>query len=55
MFSAVHQQQAYTCPLPSKHPSRLPPHPTLLGCHQRQLRVHCIIQQIPTGYLFYIW
>ena len=35
-------------------PSHLPPHPTSLGCHWPPGWAPCIIQQIPTGCLFYI-
>ena len=39
---------------PLKPSSHLPPHPTYLGCHWAPGWAPCIIQQIPTGYLFYI-
>ena len=41
--------------LPPKLPSHLPPHPTLLGCHRAPVCVSWVTQQIPIGYLFYIW
>ena len=39
--------------LPSN--SHLPPHLTPLGCHRAPDWAPCIIQQIPTGCLFYMW
>ena len=33
----------------------LPPHPTPLGCYRTLVWVPWITQQIPTGYVFYIW
>ena len=30
----MNQPQVYTCPLPLKPPSHLPPHSTPLGCHK---------------------
>ena len=43
------------CPIPLETPSRLPPHPTPLGCHRGRSVGPCIIQQILTGSLFYMW
>ena len=45
----------YICPLPHECPSYLPPCPTPLSCHKALGWAPCIIQQIPTSYLFYIW
>ena len=42
-------------PLPLEPPSHLPPYLTLLGCHRAPVWVPRLIQQIPNGYLFYIW
>ena len=36
-------------------PAHLLAHPTPLGCPRTPGWAPCIIQQIPTGYLFYIW
>ena len=38
---------------PTSHP--FPPHPTPLGCHRAPVWASCIIQQISTGYLLYMW
>ena len=50
-YIIVNKLQVYTCALPSESPSHPPPHPTTLGFH----RAPCVTQQIPVGYLFYIW
>ena len=42
----------YIYPLPFEAPSHLPPHLTPLGCYRALVWVTCLIQQIPTGYLF---
>ena len=42
-------------PLPFETPSHLPPHPTPLGWYRAPVWVSWSIQQIPIGYLFYIW
>ena len=36
-------------------PSHLPPHPTPLGWYRAPVWVAWAIQQIPVGYVFYIW
>ena len=36
----------------SLHP---PPHPTPLGHHRALSWIPCVIQQLPTSYLFYTW
>ena len=36
-------------------PSHLPPHLIPLGCYQAPVWVPWVIQQVPIGYLFYIW
>ena len=36
-------------------PISLPIHPTPLGCYRARVWVPWVIQQIPIGYLFYIW
>ena len=33
----------------------IPPHPTPLGCYRAPVRIPWVTQQIPIGYLFYIW
>ena len=35
--------------------SQLPPHPTLLGWYRAPVWVSWAMQQVPVGYLFYIW
>ena len=50
----MNQPQVYIYPLPLDPPSYLPPHPSPLGWY-RALFVPWAIQQIPVGYLFYIW
>ena len=40
---------------PPSWTSLLPPSPTSLGCYKDPVWVPWIIQQIPIGYLFYIW
>ena len=45
----------YICPLPPECLSYLPLWPTPLSCHRALGWAPCIIQQIPTSYLFYIW
>ena len=42
-------------PLPFEPPSHLPPHPTPLGWYRAPVWVFWALQQVPTGYLFYIW
>ena len=44
----------HTCPL-FWTPFCLPLHSTPLGCHKVPVWAPWVIQQIPTGYLFYIW
>ena len=36
-------------------PSHHPPSPTPLDCHRAPIWASCDLQQIPTGYLFYVW
>ena len=36
-------------------PSHPPPHPTPLGWHRALDWAPCVIHQLPTSYLFYIW
>ena len=45
----MNQPYVYICPLLLEPPSHLLPHPTPLGW------APCILQQISTGHLFYIW
>ena len=45
----------YTYVAPSWPSSPLQPHSTPLGCHKVPVWAPWVIQQIPTGYLFYIW
>ena len=57
-FSVVHQQElAIDTPMsaPSRTSLPSPSHPTLLDCHRAPVWVPWAIQQIPIGYLFYIW
>ena len=51
----MNQTEAYICPLPLEPPSHLPLHPTPLGCQRALVWAPCVIQQVPTGYLFYVW
>ena len=46
------QPQVYICPLPLAPPSRLPPHPTPLGCHRVLGSAPCVIQQLPISYIW---
>ena len=50
---SMNQPWVYTCPLPLQSPSRLPPQPTPLGYHGALGWAPCVIQRLPTGYLFY--
>ena len=46
-YIIVNQPYVYTCPLPpSSHPSRL-------GCQRARTWAPCVLQQLPTGSLFY--
>ena len=45
----------YICRVPVEPPSRLPPHPTCLGCHRAPVWVPWVFQQIPPGCLFHMW
>ena len=45
----------YLCPRPNEPPSHLRPQLIPLGCHRAIVWVSWARQQIPTGYLFYIW
>ena len=47
----MNQPQVYTYPLPLQPPSYLPPYPTPLF----ELPETSESEQIPIGYLFYIW
>ena len=49
------QALAFPIFLPLEPPSHLPPHPTPLGCYRALVWVLWDTQQIPLGYLFYIW
>ena len=51
----MNQSQVFICPLPFEPPSHPPPHPVPLGCHRALGWAPCVTQQIPTGYLAYIW
>ena len=51
----MNQPSVYICPLPLEPPSHLPAHPTSLGWYRSPVWVYWDIQQIPIGYLFYIW
>ena len=53
-YISMNQPQVYTCPLPPEPPSRLPPHPTPLGCRRVLDWAPCVILQISTDCLFYI-
>ena len=51
----MNQSLVYTCPVLLKPSSHLPLHPTPSRLSQStSLWISCIIQRIPTGYLFYI-
>ena len=54
-LSNLNMNQPYICPLPLETPSHLSPHPTPLGWHRAPVWVSWAIQQMPIGYLFYIW
>ena len=45
----------YIYPFPFEPPSHLPPHPTPLGRYRAPVEISLHIQQIPFGYIFYIW
>ena len=51
----MNQPQVYMYPLPFEPPSHLLPHPIPLGWYRAPVWVSWAIQQIPIGYLFYIW
>ena len=51
----MNQLWVYTWPLPLETPSHLLPQRTHLGCHRAPGWAPCVIQQIPTGSLFYMW
>ena len=50
----VSHKDTYIPSLLNLPPTHLP-HPTPLGCHRTLGWVLCVIQQLPTSYLFYIW
>ena len=58
MVFAIHQQETpigiHMSP-PSYNPYHHPPLPTFKVVTKHHLRVPCITQQTPAGYLFYIW
>ena len=45
----------YPCPLPPETSSHFLPHPTLLAGLRAPVWVSWVTQQIPAGYLFYMW
>ena len=51
----IYQPQVYICPFLLEPPSHLPPNPTPLGWHRALNWTLSATQQIPIGYLFYIW
>ena len=51
----MNQPQVYINVLPLDPLSHLPPHPTPLGWYRAPVWVSWATQQIPIGYLFYIW
>ena len=54
-YMNMNQPQVHICLLPPEPPSHLPCHPAPVGCHRVPSGAPCVIQQIPTGYLFYIY
>ena len=42
-------------PFPLKLPTHLPTHPPLWVVTELQSWVPCVIQEIPSGYLLYMW
>jgi hypothetical protein len=54
-YSNINQSQVYIC-LPLLWPPRpLPRRPISLGCHRAPGCLPCVIQQIPTFFLFSVW
>ena len=53
MVSAIHQHKS-AVGIHMSPPFQPPPHPTSLGCHRAPVWAPCVVQQIPSGYLFYI-
>ena len=51
---AIYQQES-AIDIHMSPPSHFPPHPTHPECHRALGQAPCAIQQIPFGYLFYIW
>ena len=51
----MNQPQVFLCPLPLKHPSLLPSHPTSLGCCWALVWVPWVTQHIPIGCLLHVW
>ena len=51
----ISHRYTHVPPFPPKPPAHLPPYPTLLDCHRAPVWVFWVIQQIPIGYIFYIW
>ena len=60
MAFAIHQHEsamihAYMCLLSLEPSSCVPPYNIPFGGHSALALGFCVIHQIPTGYLFYIW
>jgi len=52
---SMNQPQVYIYSFPFEPPSHLPPHPTPIGWYGAPVWVPWDKEQIPFGYLFYIW
>ena len=48
---SMNQPWLYICPLPLESPTTSHP----LGCHRSLVWAPWVIQQVPTGYQFYVW
>ena len=53
--SNINQPQVNICLLPLWPPCPLPRRPISLGCHGAPDCIPCVIQQIPTFFLFSVW
>ena len=51
----MNQPSVYSYPILFEPPSVLPPHPSPLGWYRALVWVSWAMQQIPIGYLFYMW
>ena len=51
----MNQPEVYVCLFFLEPPSMAPPHLTAVSCHRALGWAPCVIQQLCTSYLFYLW